>query len=509
VLITTNSQVLNVVTDAQGRVVANVTATAATAGSKVKLTALAEGVAKSETFGQFNWTAPSFTLYDLNGTSSLVRSIAKGGSNTFSFAALDQWAQPLAGDFRLQVAVSGNTVSETYPAFTAGRATVTVSDSQIADGGDITVVVTPQKLQADGTTWDTTDAPADVTYTLKPSVQTGAAVSVASTVANDFSIPVVPAALAAGDSRTTQDAVSGLGDENVDAIHLTGVVSDAITADVRGGAPITVSGPSNVLFVHGTKAAYGSLTFHAAANGSYTVAVRSNIAQKDTVITVASQDASNSTAKVTFEPALATAGRNVAVDAPVSVAPGSTLLVKVKLTDRYGNAVRNNDGAGTLQANHAVNVAYTGPGLIVGTVTNQTDANGEIELRVLLGANDRGTATVSATFKNGNAATTNDIVVQKTIIIGAAPAAEARGWTKDMGDGTIKMYARDVVGAGKIQFFHNGREVAWIRAVDATDPKLNVASDGMVRTRALVSGKNVFEIYVDGERIVRRIATGS
>jgi hypothetical protein len=84
-----------------------------------------------------------------------------------------------------------------------------------------------------------------------------------------------------------------------------------------------------------------------------------------------------------------------------------------------------------------------------------------------------------------------------------------RVWTRDQGDGTVKVYARDVVGAGKVQFFHNGREVAWVRAIDATDPKLNVASDGMVRTRALVSGRNVFEIFVDGERLVRRIATGS
>jgi hypothetical protein len=187
--------------------------------------------------------------------------------------------------------------------------------------------------------------------------------------------------------------------------------------------------------------------------------------------------------------------------------------VTVTLTDKYGNPVSVNGAANS--ANPGVVIAYNGPGLLVGNgvgaITQSTDADGQVSFSVILGANDSGTATVTATYnESGNTTAAADVItVQKTIIIGAAPAAEARGWTKDMGDGTIKMYARDVVGAGKIQFFHNGREVAWIRAVDATDPKLNVASDGMVRTRALVSGKNVFEIYVDGERIVRRIATGS
>jgi len=98
----------------------------------------------------------------------------------------------------------------------------------------------------------------------------------------------------------------------------------------------------------------------------------------------------------------------------------------------------------------------------------------------------------------------------------AAPA-EARGWTRAMADRTVKFYARDLVGAGKVQFMLNGREVAWVRAVDATDPKLNVgpaaARDGLVRTVgpgtrwSLVAGRNVLEIYVEGVRLVRRVFT--
>ena len=53
-------------------------------------------------------------------------------------------------------------------------------------------------------------------------------------------------------------------------------------------------------------------------------------------------------------------------------------------------------------------------------------------------------------------------------------------------------------------------EMAWIRAVDETDPRLRTVEligndiDYLVRTRELTRGKkNVFEIYLDGQKIWR------
>jgi hypothetical protein len=90
-----------------------------------------------------------------------------------------------------------------------------------------------------------------------------------------------------------------------------------------------------------------------------------------------------------------------------------------------------------------------------------------------------------------------------------------RGWTKARADGTIKFYARNIVGAGKVRFILNGREVSWIRAVDASEPRLNVglgaARDGLVRTVgrgsrwSLVTGRNVLEIWVGDTRLVYRV----
>ena len=78
-------------------------------------------------------------------------------------------------------------------------------------------------------------------------------------------------------------------------------------------------------------------------------------------------------------------------------------------------------------------------------------------------------------------------------------------WTQLQSDNTVKMYAKNIIGEGKIQFFHNNNEIAWVRATNALNPKLRQAngSSYLVRTRELVDGKNAFEIYQDGKRLWR------
>lgn len=93
-------------------------------------------------------------------------------------------------------------------------------------------------------------------------------------------------------------------------------------------------------------------------------------------------------------------------------------------------------------------------------------------------------------------------------------------WTVRMRDAQgnltnqAKLYAKNPIGEGKVQFYLNGREIAWIRAIDETDPKLRLVTEGpmagigyLVRTVNLVGGKNALEIYVEGERIRRTAYT--
>jgi hypothetical protein len=83
-------------------------------------------------------------------------------------------------------------------------------------------------------------------------------------------------------------------------------------------------------------------------------------------------------------------------------------------------------------------------------------------------------------------------------------------WTRHVGD-TIKIYAKNVIGRGKVQFFVDGKEIAWVNAVDATDPKLRTANGYhyLVRTVQLKANgaKTRFEVKLNGERVRRNTYT--
>lgn len=84
-------------------------------------------------------------------------------------------------------------------------------------------------------------------------------------------------------------------------------------------------------------------------------------------------------------------------------------------------------------------------------------------------------------------------------------------WTKKIDEATAKIYSKNIVGAGKVQFMFNGEEIAWVRAEDSSDPKLRIVGDAnyLVRTVDLIQGqKNVLEVYLDGERVRRTAYSG-
>jgi hypothetical protein len=121
--------------------------------------------------------------------------------------------------------------------------------------------------------------------------------------------------------------------------------------------------------------------------------------------------------------------------------------------------------------------------------------------------------SIEITVPRGLAPGVYDIVIvsdagKLTIQDGLTVAApEPRPSTRLIADNTLKVWVFDAFGSGKVQIKLNGREVAWVNAADAHDPKLR---DGrLVRTLTLAAGKNVIEVYVDGKRVERRVATGS
>ena len=114
----------------------------------------------------------------------------------------------------------------------------------------------------------------------------------------------------------------------------------------------------------------------------------------------------------------------------------------------------------------------------------------------------------------------DDSVVEVPPISEPAPDTSFNVWTVRMRDSSgnltneAKMYAKNPIGEGKVQFYLNGREIAWIRAVDESDPKLRLVTEGpmagigyLVRTVTLMPGKNALEIFIENVRERRVIYT--
>ena len=66
----------------------------------------------------------------------------------------------------------------------------------------------------------------------------------------------------------------------------------------------------------------------------------------------------------------------------------------------------------------------------------------------------------------------------------------------------LKIYAKDIVGIGKVSIRFNGREVGWVRASSASDRKLRII-DGtayLVRSVKLRQGVNKVDVFVNDQR---------
>jgi len=136
-------------------------------------------------------------------------------------------------------------------------------------------------------------------------------------------------------------------------------------------------------------------------------------------------------------------------------------------------------------------------------------ANGDLSLEIPLGL-AAGSYDLVALGDFGR------LTIQGVIAVSAPlqPNANGSAWTKAQPDNrTAKVYFRNPVSAGKVQFFLNGREIAWVRATSPANPKLRIQPDGpmaqtpyLVRTVKLEANtKNIIEIHVNGERL-RRVA---
>lgn len=152
----------------------------------------------------------------------------------------------------------------------------------------------------------------------------------------------------------------------------------------------------------------------------------------------------------------------------------------------------------------AIGQRVTLSGSNLSELTSATIAGKDVKLRVL------SPTSVEITIPEELAAGEYDLVitsnsglltVQSAITVGRGSAAAALVSTKLLPNGDVKVWFFEPVNAGKVQFFLNGKEVAWVNANSLADAKLT--NGYLVRTLNLKDGKNVIEVYVDGERVKR------
>jgi len=503
-LVGTAATAISAVTDASGRVAIAFTNSIGAAADRIDLATNVQGV--TDTLSII-WEGAVYSIFD--GADSSTNSAARNrvadanGSYTFDLVVLDQFKNVPGATVRLLATITGRTTQTTPVTLSAGNASVTVATDGSAITGDTTVKMNFQKQSSLGvwTTQDGADAYVDwfasedndlapvlikfYSQTDKVNLNADGANFPSSTAA-DFAADVTVLAYNAVDTRLT----SGVATAYTAATKATvsGNVANASTGVAKAGAVVTVSG-AGLLFNSGGVWAAGSITF-ITNDGTYAVDVVSITSGKK-VVTVTS-GAVSATATVTYTAVSAVTGYSVKLTTPASVQSGSTYRVEGQVLDVNGNGiVLATAGTGI---NPTLSVTYMGLGLVSGALPTTTDASGKFYFYVLVGSNDVGTATVTASYDaDGTATTSAAVSASKTVFIGQAAPAAASDTKVNVGTfkGYVALYAKGYKGK-KMSAIVAGK---WIVV-----PTL--ASDFERVVRFTGAGYTITtKIYIDGEQV--------
>jgi hypothetical protein len=432
--VTRESIKFSVTTDADGK--ANFTITAAAQnGDALKVYASAQGVNTTPSnYATLTWTTAvpaSLKNNNVQGTSAVLKQAA-GSTFTLNYTVIDQFGAAIPTADKYRVVLSDGTDSF-YPTVSAGKASQAITLASTATGTKTYTSV----IQAKGTDGNYANLSSSIAGA-DLSVVVGTSTAAAKiTTTGDITTVGTQAALSTTDTNTIAkssrtsvlDTVAFVaGDKNAGATNTvagtttTGVVVAGTVADVTGAntyASVTLSGSGLNFIAGGTLYGAGTVTVQTDASGAFAgVRVLSTKAGKRT-LTVTSGSAS-STYVLDFGSAADNSGTAIELTAPASILPGKTLVITGKVVDKFGNGVT----VVSDNVNRGFSVAYDGPGLVIGDLPSKTDASGEFGFRVLLGADEAGSATVTVSYDADGTTTTKAAITKTaTVVIGKAVAA--------------------------------------------------------------------------------------
>jgi len=420
--------------------------------------------------------------------------VVKGSTASLNYYVRDQFGQVPTGTFRAKATITGAAadVNKTF-AFSSGTGTLTWTDaSDAADATSAISALTLEKLNTAGTAYAdvTTDTAASVDVDIIAAATTPSRVTATNSVSAGTAKTILKKDYVVGDERWEQTSKAFLADGDVTS-NITGVVYSA-TGGAVAGAQVTITAPGVLLTNHAeTVYSLGSITVETNPSGAYSVGYASNtVGTKTFTVTSGSGSATTSTV---FNGVAETEVAAITISVPASAKPGSTVTAIATVTDQFGNPVAVDDST---DSEPQVAFTYSGPGLVVGTTPVASDANGQMKISVLLGSNDSGVGTFTATHDADNDGLLTEPDVNNLAVTATVTVSEDAGVVKKVNAGSFKgyvaVYARGYEGqrlSAKI-----GKD--WV----IVDPIVNNQEDGTLFRVTDFTGAGVdiaVRIYID------------
>ena len=417
------------VTDANGYVTFSLSNDEGVAGDDLDVTVTHAGTAVTSSV---IWVAA--TANDSVLAAATVVSIEAKDAWSIEYTAVDEFGAALTGPTYRVVATYysavGGTQKTTGVALGAnGKGSLSVTDASLATG-NFQVVGTLQKLGTDAVYADYGNPETVTSVVYVVTDKTPAAITIVEAIDSAAGDPAVETLAAANVDATGPNGPAAPAVDTDEEYTITGVVTTASGAAVRG-TTVTLSG-SGLMFKSGNRYTAGSITVTTSNTGAYSVEVRSNLAGER--VLTATAGAATKTKSIGFDAALAANGASLVVDAPASIAAGSSFTVKVSLMDAFGNPVAADATR--------FGLTYSGAGIAL-SVPTVTNALGQATFAVLLGSNDTGAGTITATYDADATASTvdNNYSVVKTVNGASATKVNAGSFK-----GYVALYAKGYAG---------------------------------------------------------------
>jgi len=433
-----------VVSDANGYVTFSLTNNLGEVGDDLTVTVTHAGRSVNSSV---IWTAVTPADAVLQGETQV--SINQKGSYSINYTAADEFGAALTGpNYRVEVSyfdkVGGVTKATGVTLDANGKGTLTVADLSTSNGSYV-VNADLQKLNTSAAFADFgTPEEIDTTVTVTSNITAAAVTAVATADDADADGTVMieaDAGFAVDGSLPNSATVPAYSSD--EEFTIAGVVTNSANSFIKG-ASVTISAPG-LLFNTGALDAstvqeytVGSITVNASNVGAYSVEVRSNLSGAQTV-TVTS-GAAVKTVVVTFDAPLEANATQLSVETPASTEVGSSFQAVVSLKDVFGNAVETSSAK-------VFTLTYSGKGMAL-TVPDNTGADGTATFGVLVGANDKGTGTVTASYNGDASLTTTDdnITVVNTIAIGSGAVVADQKVNAGSFKGYVALYAKGYEG---------------------------------------------------------------